>query len=174
VDIEVSGHSHYEEEIDVYYDGKTLPFSNNFFDAVFSSEVFEHIFNLDEMLKEIHRVIKPGALALFTIPFVWDEHEIPYDFGRYASFGIRHMLEQKGFEIISLEKSTHFMEVWFQLWNLYLFHLLFTRNKYINIGLNIIFICPFTLLGIILSAILPKQRGLYHNSIVLARKKQNA
>lgn len=171
VDVEVSGHSHDKEEIDVYYDGKTIPFENQHFDAVFSSEVFEHVFNLDQILTEIHRVLKPGALALFTIPFVWDEHEIPYDYGRYATFGIRHMLEQKGFEILSLDKSTHFMEVWFQLWNLYLHNLVFTRNKYVNILLNILFIFPFTLTGIIVSSILPKQRGLYHNSIVLACKK---
>lgn len=171
VDVEVSGHSHHKEEIDVYYNGKTIPFEDNYFDSVFSSEVFEHIFNLDDILSEIYRVLKKGGLALFTIPFVWDEHEIPYDFGRYSTFGIRHMMEQKGFEVLSIEKSTHFMEVWFQLWNLYLHNLIFTKNKYVNIVLNIFFIFPFTLSGIVIAAIMPKQRSLYHNSIVLARKK---
>ena len=44
-DIDLSGHSHNDENIDVFYDGKHLPFLDDSFDGVFSTEVFEHIFN---------------------------------------------------------------------------------------------------------------------------------
>jgi SAM-dependent methyltransferase len=170
VDIEVSGHSHENEQIDVYYDGKTIPFPNAYFDSLFCSEVFEHVFNLDEIVPEVNRVLKPGALALITVPFVWDEHEVPYDFGRYSAFGIRHVLEKHGFEVLEHEKSTHFIEVLFQLWNLYIHNLVRTRNKFLNIPLFFIFISPFTIIGIIFTTILPRQRSLYHNNVVLARK----
>lgn len=60
-DIEVSGHSHINENIDVYYDGKHLPFENDSFDCIFSSEVFEHIFNLEDILNELKRVLKSGG-----------------------------------------------------------------------------------------------------------------
>ena len=53
VDYENPGHPHINEQIDVFYDGKVIPFQNEYFDAVFSSEVFEHIFNIDEILKEM-------------------------------------------------------------------------------------------------------------------------
>lgn len=56
-DIEVSGHSHDNENIDFYYNGKTLPFNDQEFDWIFSSEVFEHIFNLEEILSELNRVL---------------------------------------------------------------------------------------------------------------------
>ena len=78
LDIEVSGHSHKNEVIDVYYNGKEIPFEKNHFDSIFSSEVFEHVFNIDKVLKEINRVCKPNGHLLITVPFVWDEHEIPY------------------------------------------------------------------------------------------------
>jgi SAM-dependent methyltransferase len=83
LDVEQSGHSHENEEVDVYYDGKVIPFEDDSFDACFSSEVFEHVFDLEDSLKEIYRVLKPGGKGLFVVPFVWDEHEVPYDFGRY-------------------------------------------------------------------------------------------
>ena len=72
LDVEQSGHSHENEEVDVYYDGKVIPFEDHTFDACFSSEVFEHVFDLEDSLKEIHRVLKPGGKGLFVVPFVWD------------------------------------------------------------------------------------------------------
>src|SRR3954447_11000045 len=48
LDIAVSGHPHANSKVDVYYDGRTLPFSGHGFDAAISFEVFEHVFNLDE------------------------------------------------------------------------------------------------------------------------------
>ncbi|MES2731839.1 MAG: class I SAM-dependent methyltransferase [Bacteroidota bacterium] len=175
VDMEQTGHAHLKEElltIDVFYDGKTIPFPNNHFDSVFCSEVFEHIFNLDDMLVEINRVVKPGGMALFTVPFVWNEHEVPYDFGRYSSFGITHLMQKHGFELIELHKTTHFAEVLCQLWLLYLRDLLYTSNKYLNIGINLLFIAPFTIISLLLTAVLPKNHSLYHNNVVLARKMQ--
>ena len=47
VDIEVSGHDHSSSRIDKFYDGKVIPFRDHHFDSVFSSEVFEHVFNLE-------------------------------------------------------------------------------------------------------------------------------
>src|SRR5690349_19920443 len=59
IDIENPGHDHADENIDVYYDGKTFPFPESRFDAVISSEVFEHVFNPEDFLLEVNRVLKP-------------------------------------------------------------------------------------------------------------------
>jgi SAM-dependent methyltransferase len=61
VDFQGEGHSHENEIIDVYYDGQTLPFENNRFDGIFTSEVFEHVFNLEHMVGELNRVLKTGG-----------------------------------------------------------------------------------------------------------------
>ena len=94
MDIDVSGHDHSNELIDVYYDGKHIPFEDEVFDNVFSSEVFEHIANPEKILPEINRVLKNNGYMLATVPFIWNEHEIPYDFKRYTSFGIKELLER--------------------------------------------------------------------------------
>jgi SAM-dependent methyltransferase len=170
LDIKNSSHSHTDESIDVYYNGRSFPFKDEQFDSAFSSEVFEHIFELDEVLREINRVMKKNGLALFSVPFVWDEHEIPFDFGRYTEFGIRYLLEKNDFNILEIKKDTNFIETIFQLWILYLFYKLYTNNKYLNILINTIFISPFTIIGIIISKIFPKNYKLYHNNIILAKK----
>lgn len=170
LDIEESGHDHTNSEIDVFYDGKTIPFPDNYFDAVFSSESLEHIFNLDEILGEIHRVMKPSASLLITLPFVWDEHEMPYDFARYTSFGIRNILERNGFSIIKIEKTTNYVETVFQMWNAYISQHLFPSNRYMRLLLTLLFVAPITMLGILLSKIMPDNKNFYHNNIVIAEK----
>jgi SAM-dependent methyltransferase len=54
-----------------FLSGNIPPFSDlqdNTFDRVFSFQVIEHIENDNLFLKEIHRVLKPGGVALLTTP----------------------------------------------------------------------------------------------------------
>lgn len=171
-DIAVSGHDHSTEDIDVYYDGKTLPFDDNEFDCVFSSEVFEHVFNLSEILDELKRVTKPGGRMLITLPFVWDEHEIPYDFARYTSFGIIHVLEEKGYRIIEQRKTTAYVETVFQMWSAYVYQHIFPRAKVVRIALTPLFIMPINLLGMLFGAILPKNGNFYHNNVLVVENRK--
>lgn len=170
LDIEKSGHDHFDSKIDIIYDGENIPFDDNYFDSVFSSEVFEHLFNIDDILKEIYRVIKPGGNLLITVPFVWEEHEIPYDFGRYTSYGIKYLLEKNGFQIIKISKSTNYIETIFQMWNAYIFQYFLPKNPYVKLFFTLLFIAPITILGILFSKILPKNYYLFQNNIITARK----
>ena len=172
-DIEVSGHDHTNEEIDVYYDGKTLPFADESFDSIFSSEVFEHLFNLPKILDELHRVLKPGGYMLVTLPFVWDEHEIPYDYARYTSFGIKHLLEEHGFSIVEEQKTTSYVATICQMWAAYVYQHIFPKNKIARIALTPLFITPITILGVVLSAILPTNMNFFHNNVLVVQKPVN-
>ncbi len=92
---------------DVFYNGKIVPFNDKEFDSILSNQVFEHVFNPNEFLREINRVTKMDGLFLMTVPFVWDEHEQPYDYARYSSFGLKYILNKNGFEIIENRKSNN-------------------------------------------------------------------
>lgn len=109
LDYEGGAHSHANENVDVFYDGKKIPFANESFDSVFSSEVFEHIFNLEEIIPEINRVMKKGGKILITCPFVWNEHEVPADYARYTQFALKHMMGKNGFTVLVQDKSGDFM-----------------------------------------------------------------
>lgn len=45
-----------------------LPFSDNYFDFVFSSSALEHMDDKDLALKEIKRVLKPGGHSIIIVP----------------------------------------------------------------------------------------------------------
>jgi len=169
VDIERSGHDHTLSKVDVYYDGKHIPFPDASFDSLFCSEVLEHIFNPNEILQEVNRVLKPGAKALITVPFCWNEHEVPYDYARYTSFGITDLLEKNGFRVVQLYKSGNFARVNFQLWALYFFEL-FSRFKKAGYVFSLIFIIPINLIGSILMLLMPNNKSLYFNNIIIAEK----
>jgi SAM-dependent methyltransferase len=173
LDIERRGHDHADEEVDVLYDGLVLPFKDGCFDSVFSSEVFEHVFNPENILRELHRVMKPGAAILLTTCFAWDEHEIPWDFARYTSFGLKHLFESAGFEVIVMEKTTRYVETVFQMWNAYISQFVLPSNNYLKLLLAPFVTAPVTIVGMLLSLILPDKRTFYHNNIIVARKRDD-
>jgi len=51
-----------------FYDGRRLPFPDNSFDAVFSSNVLEHVAELDALLIEMQRVVRSGGRAVHVMP----------------------------------------------------------------------------------------------------------
>lgn len=174
MDIKQLGHDHTYEDIDIFYDGKSFPFKKNVFDSVVSFQVFEHVFNPDEFLEEISRVLKNKGFLLITVPFVWDEHEQPYDFARYSSFGLRYLLKKHNFYIIKHRKSMNDIRIIFQLINDYIYKKIcgkfFYKNSYLRLIANLLFMSPFNILGSILVKILPKNNDLYLDNIILARK----
>lgn len=173
VDYENPGHPHLNEQIDVFYNGKTIPFENNYFDSVFSSEVFEHVFNLDEILKEINRVMKPGAVMLITCPFAICEHEIPHDFARYSSYGIKHVLQENGFEILQQQKTGNSIETIAQLRITYIHQHITPYIRKIPIVRSVFRFLIYTSLNVAAIAfakILPAGKDLYLNNVILCRK----
>ena len=131
---------------DYYYDGKTFPFKESEFDSVVTNQVLEHVFNPDEFLSEINRVLKINGKLLLTVPFVWDEHEQPYDYARYSSFGLKSLLEKNGFEILDLRKSVNDYSVLAQLFNAYIYKIT-RRNIFIKNLALILVIAPVTIFG---------------------------
>ena len=59
------------------------------------------------LLGRINRVLKSSGMICMTIPFVWDEHEQPYDFARYSSFGIKSLLEKLWISCTAQMKSVN-------------------------------------------------------------------
>ncbi len=53
--------------------------------------------------------------VLITVPLMWPEHMLPYDFYRYTSLGLALMLKEAGFEIIEHRKITVGIRAIFQL-----------------------------------------------------------
>jgi SAM-dependent methyltransferase len=155
---------------DYFYDGKVFPFEDSKFDSIVANQVFEHVFNPEDFLNESYRILKPEGKILMTVPFVWDEHEQPYDFARYSSFGLKALLEKHGFEIIEQRKSISDIRVIFQLINAYIFKVTCTKNKWLNLVLTILLMAPFNIIGELIGLITPNNPDLYLDNILLAKK----
>ncbi|NLD95142.1 MAG: class I SAM-dependent methyltransferase [Fibrobacter sp.] len=79
--------------------GENLPFNNESFDFIFSSTVLEHTNNPELVLREAHRVLKPGGGMQFVFPNYASFFE-----GHYAIPWIPYM-------------GTKLGSLWVRLWN---------------------------------------------------------
>lgn len=173
LDIENEGHNHDYEEVDMFYDGITFPFDDKIFDNVICNQVLEHVFNPDKFLKEINRVLRKDGLFLLTVPFLWDEHEKPFDFARYSSFGLKHILNENGFEIQQQYKTNSHVGIIFIFINIILYKLIQTKNIKLNLIINTLILSPFNILSIIFSSIKLPNKDIYIDNIILAKKIKN-
>ena len=156
---------------DYFYDGRLFPFSDEKFNAILCNQVLEHVFNPDQFLSEIHRVMMPNAKMLLTVPFLWDEHEQPYDYARYSSFGLKALLEKNGFRVLNHEKLGTDISTLFQLTNAYLYKISEHWNKYLRLVFTLSVMSLFNILGLIARFILPKNPDLFLDHVVLVEKR---
>jgi SAM-dependent methyltransferase len=155
---------------DVLYDGKRFPFNDASFDAVLCNQVLEHVFNPDEFVSELARVMVPGGRLILTVPFVWDEHEQPWDYARYTSFGLRHLLEGHGLRITRHDKLLNDISVIAQLLNAYLFKVLDARSSLIRLALTPFIMAPVSLCGWLAGWLMPKNPDLFLDHMIVAEK----
>jgi SAM-dependent methyltransferase len=153
---------------DVFYDGHRFPFRDGQFNSVLCNQVLEHVFAPDEFIREIRRVLAPGGRLLLTVPFVWDEHEQPFDYARYSSFGLKDLLERHQFKVTTQKKLLANAGVLFQLAAAYVFKVLQTRNAWINLTVTAFLIAPITFLGMLATACLPRNQDLFLDQLVIA------
>lgn len=170
VDVEVSGAKKSMKIPDYYYDGLNLPFDTGSVDGVISTQVLEHVPNPRLLITEMSRIIKPNGSIILSIPFTWQEHETPFDFSRFSSFGITELLNNAGFEIEEIIKDTSSIETIAILLNVYIINNLTPKISGIGFVFNLIFCFPIQLIALFLNFILPDKGSLYLNLIVKAKK----
>jgi SAM-dependent methyltransferase len=76
---------------DIYGDAHKLPVKSESVDCVLCCEVLEHVADPFTCCSEIYRILKPGGLFVFSVPFIFPIHADPYDFGRFTPERIRLM-----------------------------------------------------------------------------------
>ena len=169
IDLKIEGREESHIYVDKFYDGKVIPYEDERFDSILCTEVLEHVFNIDELLKEFNRVLKKGGQALITTPFMWEEHEMPYDFARYTTPALEFLYKKNGFKIIHNFKTGNYIEVIFQFILNYIKNIL-PSNKYVRQIFLLPFIILINFLGSIFSLVLPKDKTAYFNNVFLIEK----
>lgn len=80
-----------------------IPVLNERYNLVLLTQVLEHVPEPLLVLKEMNRILKPGAELWLSAPLFFEEHEVPYDFFRYTQYGFNHLLMASGFRIKQIE-----------------------------------------------------------------------
>jgi SAM-dependent methyltransferase len=101
VGLDLEGSKRYNEATHIW-DGVVMPFEDGQFDCAMATEVLEHCPKPEVTLSEVHRVLKPGGLFFFTVPFVWPLHDCPYDEYRYTPWSLERHLGVSGFTDIKV------------------------------------------------------------------------
>ena len=70
-------------------DGHRLPFADQSVDGVWIQAVLEHVLDPQQVVAEIHRVLRPDGLVFADTPFMQQVHEGAYDFTRFTLSGHR-------------------------------------------------------------------------------------
>jgi SAM-dependent methyltransferase len=87
---------------DVFGSAMEIPFAPSSFDTVLSTQVLEHVACPERLIREAHRVLKPGGHFVLTAPQTNPLHEEPNDYFRYTCYGLKALSEDAGFQIIDV------------------------------------------------------------------------
>jgi SAM-dependent methyltransferase len=66
---------------------------DNSVDFVCSISVLEHVRHPQRVVKEIHRILKPGGIVYINVPFIFPYHADPDDFYRFSYNGVKILCE---------------------------------------------------------------------------------
>ena len=85
------------------YSGDRLPHADGSFDVVTMLDVIEHVDDDQTILGEARRVLRPGGLAMITVPayqWMWGEQdEVAHHKRRYTRPQLRDSLDRAGFDV---------------------------------------------------------------------------
>lgn len=85
--------------VDVVGDAHDLPYEDGTIDAIYCEAVLEHLHSPIVAVKEMFRVLKPGARVFACTPFLQPYHGYPYHFQNFTLTGHKHLFESNGFTI---------------------------------------------------------------------------
>ncbi|MDO8424102.1 MAG: methyltransferase domain-containing protein [bacterium] len=92
-------------EPDIVSDAASIPLNDSTFDTAIIAELLEHVPEPAKVLMEAQRLLKPGGIALVTVPFNVGVHGDPSDYGRYTRVMLENMSREAGFSKVEIEEQ---------------------------------------------------------------------
>ena len=67
---------------------------------VLSSQVLEHVIDVDAYLRECARLLRSGGFLLLSTHGMWTYHPYPVDVRRWTRWGLEHEISTRGFDVV--------------------------------------------------------------------------
>ncbi len=80
------------------YNGTDIPLEDNSVDAIYSRQVFEHVRYPEALLKDIHRVLKPGGYFVGSVSQLEPYHS--YSFWNFTYYGFATLASDAGLKLV--------------------------------------------------------------------------
>ena len=74
-------------------DAHDMPYDDESFDCVVLNQVLEHVRKPWVVIKEVHRVLRTGGIAIVSSPFFYQVHKHPEDLWRFTDDGLAALCE---------------------------------------------------------------------------------
>lgn len=171
IDIKGGGHEDQAKTVDKFFDGENIPYNDNEFDIIICTEVLEHSQNPNKLMSECQRVLKNEGKIYLTMPFVYHEHEVPYDFRRYTQYGHKKIFEENGFKIKKIISTTGIFRVCGQLLSTFIFENT-PKSTLLKTILSFFILMPIQVFSILLDKIFPN-KWISLNYIIIAKKNND-
>lgn len=158
---------------DIFYDGRHIPLDDASIDGLISTQTIEHVPNPQEIVGEWARVLRSGGQVIMTVPFMWPEHEMSYDYQRYTSNGIKKLLEDSGF---SISRHAHLLcdcRAPAQIFIAWLYDALALqkRSSITQVALSGLLFTPVALVASALARVIPDNTNTFADNYIVATRK---
>lgn len=80
--------------------GKELPIKTANAGTVLSTQVLEHVDDVDLYLRESYRILEKGGYLFLSTHGIWPYHEFPNDYRRWTKYGLEYEIQNVGFQVI--------------------------------------------------------------------------
>ena len=123
-----------EVNIDIAGDVCAIPIKANCMDSALLLDVLEHVFEVEEVLQGISRILSPGGTLLLTTPFIYPVHGKPYDFHRFSFYALENHLAKYNLKIVEPVVMGGYGTVLATLINLFVFRAFWGPRKLLHIA----------------------------------------
>lgn len=81
-----------------------LNFGNEGADFAFCLEVIEHVWDSEQLIRNIYKTLKKGGVIYLSQPFMYEVHKED-DRIRYTHYGLKQLLEEFGFAVQDIQPT---------------------------------------------------------------------